>query len=211
MPTFGKVVAQFMTAVVDASDPDQFPDLVPLIGSVTFTLNVGRIVETDAEPNPYIIGSTAITGILDSEGYLCTPNPSNPLAAGTRGIYLIATDDASLNPTAFQYAVTYKLTAPDTRPRELPTHNIALLAGTTIDLAMVIPPASAPAIGTAAAEAAAAAAAASAAAAVQYVIVATGNEPRPVGGLVFWLDTRALGAPAPVNMAGSDIRFKPTS
>lgn len=164
MPNFGKIIGQLQSAVVDGSDPDETPDLVPLTGTITFTPNTVKIVETDAVPNPYIIGSVPIVAILDAEGYISTPDANG--AAAYRGIWLIATDDPSLNPTAFQYQVSYSLTLGN-MPIPIASHLIAVPGGDTVELALVIPPDAAPPIGTAAAEAAAASAAVSAASAAQ--------------------------------------------
>jgi len=166
MPGFGKVVGRFLTPVVDTDDPDTYPDLVPLNGRITFLLNVSRVVEATASPDPVVLASTPIVGILDEDGYLCTPDAVN--APAYQGLWLVATDDDDLNPTDMQYSVTYALTVGlNGPPAPLPTHNLAVLEGETVDLALVIPPDSAPPMGTAAAEAAAAIAVAALAEMVQ--------------------------------------------
>lgn len=172
MPLFGKVIGQLMLPIVDSVDVDLTPDLVPLSGNISFVMNVAREVEAGASPNPIIYGTAPIVGVLDDEGYLCTPL-TDGVTAGARGLYLIATDDTGLNPTATQYTVTYNTKAPGGAPIAFPNHLMVLPHGTTVDLALIIPPDSAPAIGTAAAEAAAAIAVAAAAGAVKLVHAGT--------------------------------------
>jgi lysophospholipase L1-like esterase len=153
MATFGKVVAQFATFVVDAGDADETPDFSPLKGRVTFTPNTDRIID-NGPLDAVVMGSSPIVAILDDQGYLSTP------AAGTqsirRGIWLPATDNPQMNPTRFQYNVSYELYSFDDRPISIPSHIIDMPGNTTLNLARVVPPASAPSIGTSAAEAAAA-------------------------------------------------------
>ena len=43
----------------------------------------------------------------------------------------------------------------------------------------------------------------------RFVIVTTGTEARPVGGLVLWLDMREGEVSVPANMGASDVRFRP--
>lgn len=153
MATFGKVVAQFATFVTDAADTDELPDFSPLKGRVTFTPNTDRVVD-NGPAAAVIMGSSPIIAVLDDQGYLSTP------AAGSqsirRGIWLPATDNPQMNPTRFQYNVTYDLYSFDDRPIAIPSHIIDMPADQTLNLARVVPPASAPSIGTSAAEAAAA-------------------------------------------------------
>jgi hypothetical protein len=60
-----------------------------------------------------------IIGVIDEQGYLCTPNlklvsATYPLGAPVyRGVELIATDDPDLNPLNPLYNVTYTLKGPD--------------------------------------------------------------------------------------------------
>lgn len=172
MPEFGKVVAQFTTALVDSSDPDLLPDLVGMRGSITFTLNTAKVIDASATPNPVVITPVPIKGVLNVDGYLCTPLADG--SAGAEGIWLMATDDPDLNPTDLQYIVSYALTDPAGKKVPVPSHTLALPTDTTIDLALIISPAEAPAIGISAALAAAAAAAASSASSVKGLVAGSG-------------------------------------
>lgn len=138
----GKVKGQYVTAIVDTTDPDADPDLVPLSGTITFTLNVPAVVNPNDLINPVVIGTTPYVGILDAQGYLTTPISG---AAGTlRELALIANDDPDNNPTATQYLVHYELLGPGSRPVPIPDHLISLTSGATLDLAMVTPVTAAP-------------------------------------------------------------------
>lgn len=155
--SYGRVEATFLAAVTDGPDAGDEPDLVPLRGTVSFDLNVAKIVDTSG---PTVIAKTVFTGVLDADGVLCTPTSDNQ--AGATGLTVLATDGPT-NPSGLQYRVTYALKTPTGTAVTLPSHLIAVPTDTTVNLALVIPPDAAPAIGVAAAEAAAAAAAESAA------------------------------------------------
>lgn len=154
MPDFGKVIGTFKTPIVDNSDPDSVPQIVALSGTISFMLNVARATDTNNISDPMVLVSTPITGVLNTSGELCTPLADG--SAGAEGLWLVATDDAELNPTGLEYTVTYNLQVPGGLLAAVPSHNIAVPQGSTVDLALVIPPVGAPPIGVAAAEAAAA-------------------------------------------------------
>lgn len=191
MPEFGQVKGRFMTVIVDRSDPDTLPEIVPLTGKVTFLLNAARVVEAEASPDPVVYGSLPIVGVLDTNGYLSTPI-QDTLTPNYQGVWVLATDSEDFNPTDMQYTVTYDLTLPGEvgTAVPMPTHALAVPAGEVVDLGLVIPPAEAPAMGTAAAEAAAAIAVAALAEMVQsdtirHIVVITEEDfgamtpPRP--------------------------------
>lgn len=162
MVAFAKVVGRFMTWVIDSEDPDTDPDTIPLSGKISFALNVAKTGEAGASPDPVTYGTTAITALLDSSGYICTAKADGTILY--RGLWLPATDDPGLNPTNLQYNVTYSL-ALGTQPIVIAPHTMALPMGSVVDLQAVIPPEDAPPLSLAAADAAAANAASSAAAA----------------------------------------------
>jgi len=133
----GKVKGQYMTAVVDTTDPDAEPDLVPLKGTITFDLNVPVVVNPNDFANPRLIASSPFTGILDSLGWLTTPIAG---AAGTlRELALVANDDPDNSPTNTQYLVTYSLLTADDRPITITPHLITINSGATLDLPLVSP------------------------------------------------------------------------
>jgi len=155
MPEFGKVVGQFKTIVVDSDDPDSIPDIQSLNGTIEFTLNVAKLIDASETPNPVTYGASKFIGVLDSDGYLSTPN-----AAGSGilypGLWMLATDDPDMNPHInVSYTVVYKLKDAKGVLINLPSHTLAVPANSTVDLSLAIPPDGAPVEGVAAAEAAA--------------------------------------------------------
>lgn len=132
----GKVKGQYHVAVIDSTDPDADPDLVPLSGTITFELNVPVVVNPTDFANPRVIASSPFVGILDADGWLTTPIGG---AAGTvKEVALVANDDPDNSPTNTQYLVTYNLLH-GTRPVVIAPHLITVNAGATLDLALVTP------------------------------------------------------------------------
>lgn len=158
---YGRVVWQAISDVTDGPDSGDAPDFIAPTGTVTFVPSTVVLRNNTATPNPKSIVRDVFTGILDSEGYLCTPDADNQPAY--RGIELIATDDADLNPTDWTYIVTYTIKGKNGRQIPLRSHEIYVPAGTTVDLTTVGPVENATAIGIPQAEALAAQAAADAA------------------------------------------------
>lgn len=140
----GKVKGQYVTAVIDAADVGSDPDLVPLHGTITFTLNVAVVVNPNDLVNPVVIGTSPIKGVLDADGYLTTPLPDGVTPGTVKEVSLLANDDPDNNPTATQYQVEYALLSPDNRPIPIPSHLITITSGATLDLGMVTPVEAAP-------------------------------------------------------------------
>lgn len=154
MPNIGKVKGRIVTFVVDSADPGSDPDMVPLSGTVSFQLNVPKVLDATATPAPLIIASTPFIAVLDSSGYVSTPDVTG-LTAAYPDIYMLANDDPDLNPLGTTYTVSYNVRLGNISIN-IPSHSIFVPTGGTVDLADFIPPDNAPAIGTAQAEAAAA-------------------------------------------------------
>lgn len=150
MPTFGKVIGRFLTPVVDTADADTYPDLVPLVGTITFQSVADRLIDPAATPDATVLASTPIVGVLDSQGYLSTPGAGGSVQYS--GLWLIASDDPNINPTDNQYEVTYSLSL-NNKVVPLPSHRIFVVGGSTINLGSIIPPAAAEPVGAAQAEA----------------------------------------------------------
>ena len=100
--SYGKVVWQSVSDIVDGTDTDSLPDFIAPTGTVTFVASMVAGRNITAIPNPVTVLRDPITGILDAQGYLCTPDPANSSQAGVRGVWLIATDDPDLNPRVLQ-------------------------------------------------------------------------------------------------------------
>lgn len=168
---YGTVTGRFVIDIVDSADAGDEPDFVVPTGTITFVASVGKLLDATALPDPLTILRYPITGILDAQGYLCTPLANG--SAGARGLKLIATDDTDLNPTGWVWNVTYALKDPAARTLSSPApHKMALPTNTTIDLTTVIPPDSEQAIGIPQAQALAAQAASDAATAEAAALVA---------------------------------------
>jgi hypothetical protein len=135
MPDFARVIGRFVTIVADSGDVGTEPDIVPLSGRVMFKLDQAKVVETNASPQPMVIVSTPIEGVLDSSGFLNTPDAEGDPAY--QGIWLLANNDPDVDPATTTYTVTYFLFNGAT-PMTLPPHSLSLAAGTTTDLALVI-------------------------------------------------------------------------
>lgn len=156
----GRVEWQAISDVTDGPDADQKPDVIAPTGTVNFVASTTVLRNLTSAPNPVSVLRDPIVGVLDSEGYLCTPNADGTPAY--RGVELIATDDPDLNPADWVYNVTYDLLGRNGRELELTSHQIYVPAGATVDLTSVGPVDNATAIGIPAAEALAAQAAAAA-------------------------------------------------
>lgn len=88
-----RVAVQYVIGAVDGPDADDEPDFIPARGVVEFTASVAYTPWPEVSgPNPMTVLNAKITGVLDDEGYLCTPHPSNPTLPGKRGVRLLCTD-----------------------------------------------------------------------------------------------------------------------
>lgn len=138
--SYGTVKGRFLLAYADGVDSDVFPDGAPAKGSILFTPSPANIKDTTAVANSVLTPVTILPGTiaceLDSEGYLLGTD-------GTRGVRLVATDDPDMNPTNWTWQVDYRLTDQDgAAVRGVPTHDMSLPSGTTVDLTQVAPVAS---------------------------------------------------------------------
>lgn len=147
VPT-GRVVAQFVVGVVDGPDTDDEPDLVPASGVVVFEASVPYLPHPGVNPNPVTVLKTTITGVLDSDGYLCTPDPRDSTLAGKRGIRLFATESeaSSVNNWTWKASPQF-ITSQGKRYDAVPAFNFALLPGSEVDLTTVVRVPSSPGIG----------------------------------------------------------------
>ena len=96
--SYGTVVWRAVSDVEDSiNDSDTDPDFIAPTGTIVFVPRVIFLRNTTAQPEPLSLIRGAIPSVLDGQGYLCTPLADG--SAGARGIKLIATDEADLNPT----------------------------------------------------------------------------------------------------------------
>lgn len=130
---YGTVTGRFLLAYSDSADGDLYPDGAPAQGSVLFTPSPNYVKNASASPAPVTILPATISCDLDSEGYLLG-------YTGTRGVRLVATDDADNNPVDWTWKVTFRLTDADGTPtRGIPDFSFELPQGTTVDLTTVMP------------------------------------------------------------------------
>jgi hypothetical protein len=131
--SYGTVTGRFLLAYADGSDLDPNPDGVPAKGSVLFTPSPNYVKNVSASPAPVTILPATVECLLDSDGYVLGSD-------GTRGVRLVATDDADNNPVDWTWKVTFRLTdQSDTPTRGIPDFSFELPGGTTVDLTSVAP------------------------------------------------------------------------
>lgn len=145
----GRVNGQFVLGVVDGADVDQEPDIIPAQGTITFSGAAPYIPLVSAVPNPVTLMTTSIVAVLDSEGYLTTPDPFDPTKPGTRGIRLFANDDPSSPVQGWTWTVTYRFAVSNGATPTIPAHSIAVLSGAELDLTTVVKVPASPGVGEA--------------------------------------------------------------
>lgn len=133
---YGTVVGQFVSSSVDGSDVDGIPDIIPLKGSIVFSAAPSYVLDYGTSPNPVTITTSQITCPLDSEGYLCSP-PTTPGGPLTRGVQLIATDNASISPTMWTWTVNFVLRNQQGRQVQIPIQYINVPSGAVVDLTTI--------------------------------------------------------------------------
>lgn len=99
--SFGHVVGRYTQAIADTPDGGEEPDALPAVGTVTFTASVTKLINTSATPPATIIPRPVICD-LDVDGEISLN--------GTKGVYLLATDDPDLTPVDWTWGVTVAIT-----------------------------------------------------------------------------------------------------
>jgi lysophospholipase L1-like esterase len=126
---FGTVTGRIVATIADRlGDPDVNPDVVPVTGRVRFTPSVDAAISSTEGA---IVLPTPIEAVLDSQGYLSVN--------GIRGVSLVATNSPDLNPTGFTYTVSFLDLKFDKFPLKYNSFNMALPAGSTVDLTTATP------------------------------------------------------------------------
>ena len=132
----GIVTGRYIVDVIDGADANLEPDAVPVQGRIVFTASVPYLQNPAALPVPVTIMRAPIIGVLDADGYLCTPYPGT-LEPLYRGVHLIATDDPDLVPQNWTWDVTYMFDPVGGKKLDIPPHGFALPTGSTVDLTNV--------------------------------------------------------------------------
>lgn len=135
--TTGRVRGRFLIGITDREeDTDEDPDVIPARGFVTFTASVPYLPSNGGDPVTVVTSS--IRGVLDADGYLCTPSSADPKLPRFRGVRLIATDNDLLPVQGWTWTVSYALTNPDGTSLGgiIPSHPLAVLTGSDQDLTL---------------------------------------------------------------------------
>lgn len=145
----GRVEGQFIVGVADGADPDDEPDFIPAQGTIAFTASTPYLPNPTATPNPVTMLKTTIVGILDSEGYVCTPDDVDKTKPGRRGIRLVATDDNDASVTGWTWTATprFKDVNGTRLDNIIPAFSFGLPSDSTIDLTTVVKVPSAQGVG----------------------------------------------------------------
>lgn len=129
----GMFIGRFGFMDADGHDPDREPDITSATGgSVTITPSI-RSVRYTGTAGPMILAARAAKGVIDGLGYLRTMDANG--RPGDTGMVFPATDDKDLSPTDWTYEVSIIL---DGSVR-LPTFNVKLPEGATVDLSLAVP------------------------------------------------------------------------
>lgn len=146
-------MAGLSSPLIDGKDVGQEPDVVPAQGKVAFKASVGYIPVPVATGGPVTVMKGPIMGVLDDEGYLCTPHPTSgePMY---RGVRLIATDDPDMAVTDWTWSADYRLEAVNGNSMQIPAHSFALPSDAELDLTTLVKVPSSPGYGLPQAESA---------------------------------------------------------
>jgi hypothetical protein len=128
----GTVTGRFILASADSVDGGTDPDVVAAVGTVVFTPSPQVIKDPTSTPAPLMLMPAPITATLDSEGYICG-------VGTTRGVTLIATDDADVTPVNWTWSVKFNLTANGGTALTLDSFSFQLPSGTTKDITALAP------------------------------------------------------------------------
>lgn len=140
----GLVTGRFVIGVIDSPiDDDLDPELIPAQGRISFTPSI-TYVPKHSDEFPVTILKSTITGILDQEGYLCTPDNTSPTGF-TRGVRLFATDVGSVK--NWTYNVKYSFSTHNGITPNIADHPISVPEGVERDLTDVVRIPSSPGMG----------------------------------------------------------------
>lgn len=127
----GTVTGQFLFAKEDGTDTDSKPDLLTVLGTITFTASVP--VLSMADSNATLI-PLVFQGRFDSNGNLV------PLNGTGLGMALPATDSTLLSPLNYTWRVDFNLREPLSGYKvSIPSFDIQVPAGSNQDLSLLRP------------------------------------------------------------------------
>lgn len=128
----GLITGKFVIGITDSSnDSDNDPEAIPAQGHITFIPSIKYSPTIDEDLLVFL--RTPIVGVLDSEGYLSTPNNDGSFS---RGVSLFATDTGLVK--NWTYLVRYQLKDTGKSLHIIPDHYIRVPEGSTQDLANLV-------------------------------------------------------------------------
>lgn len=147
---FGTVKGRFVLGLQDGSDPDSNPDLTAPKGEVIFTPSVPYIPFPTAEPEPFVLlRGNGIRGIINSDGYICTPDAEDPEKPAAKRMVLWATNSPGAAVQDWTWQAVFRLYGPDgkTLGDVIPASNFLLPAGSVLDISVPLKVPGSPGIG----------------------------------------------------------------
>lgn len=128
---YGLVTGRFTLITGDSPDGDRYPDGVPAVGRVVFTAKPRYLLDPTADPPATLIPRPFVI-TLDDEGDVVD-------AQGEKGVYLVATTDADLNPLDWTWGAQFFLFEDDPDMVNLIRDvSFELPVDSTVDLTTVI-------------------------------------------------------------------------
>lgn len=136
----GLVVAQFVIGVIDGADINDEPDIVPARGTFEFTPSTSYVPVPLGSPNAFTLMKDTVVGVLDNEGYLCTPHPYDAKMPGKRGLRLFSTDTPNASVAGWTWVVTPKFVNANGAPitSYIAPFAIRVPSGGLVDLTLAI-------------------------------------------------------------------------
>lgn len=111
----GTVVGRLLSPTVDGPLPGADKTAVPSDVVVEFVPSLLRIPAPAATPGPvtFLAGTSnrPVMGVIDSEGYLSTPDPENSEIPQFRGVRLVASDSGGMSVVGWEWVATVRLKA----------------------------------------------------------------------------------------------------
>lgn len=130
IPT-GLVTANFYFVSEDNIDVDTDPDLIPVTGNVTFTCSA-KVLRMPGKLGTLV--PLVFKGKFDAQGRLIATNDPTP------GLKLPATDTTDISPRNYTWHVDFDLVqVSNGHTVKIPSFDISVPAGSTVDLTSVMP------------------------------------------------------------------------
>ena len=145
------IVGQYGIGVIDGPDEDKKQDIIPLSGTITFSPSITNIIA--GTPGESVgIALAVVKGVLDEEGWLCTPGPDG-VTPMYRGVSLFATDGSGMSNKNWTWSVVYRFGVINGATPTIPAHALSVTTNVLgpedeINLPDFAPVPSSPGIGT---------------------------------------------------------------